>query len=49
MKTSIRVVSSGKEYPDMSKDQIIKMVEYLKQGFSEEEAKAKAKAMEEVK
>jgi hypothetical protein len=47
MKTSIRVHTEAKEYPEMSKNQIIKMVEYLKQGFSEEEAKAKA--IEEVK
>ena len=46
IKVGISVQGEGKEYPDMTKAQVVKMVEYLNKGFSEEEAKAKA--LEEV-
>ena len=38
----IKISGEKKEYPDMTYDQIVKMVEYLNQGMTEEEAKAKA-------
>ena len=42
IKLGISVQGEGKEYPDMTQEQIKKMVEYLNQGMTEEEAKAKA-------
>lgn len=47
MKSQIIIKDDKKEYPNMTLEQITKMVEYLNQGMSEEEAKAKA--LEEVK
>jgi hypothetical protein len=38
MKTSVVVKSSSKEYPELTKDQIKKLVLYLNGGMSEEEA-----------
>lgn len=43
---SVKVEGSGKEYRDMTLDQLKVMVKYLNQGMSE--AEAKAKAIEEV-
>lgn len=40
MKSQIIIKDEKKEYPDMTLEQITKMVEYLNQGMSEEEALA---------
>lgn len=47
MKSQVIIKDNKKEYPDMTLEQITKMVDYLNQGMSEEEAKAKV--LEEVK
>jgi hypothetical protein len=41
MKTSVVVKSSGKEYPNFTKEQIRELIGYLKQGMSEQEAEDK--------
>jgi len=46
IKVGISVQGEAKEYPDMTFAQVKKMVEYLNQGLTEEEAKKKA--LEEV-
>lgn len=46
-RVKIEVQTEGKEYPDMTLEQLKVMVKYLNQGMSEEEAKTKA--LEEVK
>lgn len=42
MKSDVLIKTEAKEYKDMTFDQIKKMVEYLNQGMSENEAKEKA-------
>ena len=41
LKANVVVKSSGKEYPNFTKEQIKELIEYLKQGMSEEEAENK--------
>jgi hypothetical protein len=45
-RVKIEVQAEGKEYPDMTLDQLKVMVKYLNAGLTEEEAKKKA--LEEI-
>jgi len=42
MKANLNVLTEAKEYPDMTFEQLKRMVELMNQGISEEEAKARA-------
>ena len=42
MKSIVAIKIESKEYPDMTFEQLKRMVELMNQGISEEEAKARA-------
>jgi ribosomal protein L11 len=46
IKSSVKLKTSKKEYPDLSFDQVKKIVEYRRQGMTEQEAEAKVKEIE---